>query len=445
MATYFVSSVDGNNADDGLSWANAKATIAGALSVATSAGDIIKVSHVHKDVLAADTTFTAGNHVSLIVVDRSNSDALAEMDGTNGYVGHTSNSYAVTFAGAYRVLWRGFYFLGSGSTAKSYTLGDTNNSDTRFKNCTFKLTANGNSVIDFGQAGANLIAFASLEDCTVVATVTTQRWCRQNNARIHLKNVTVSGTCRFYTVATRGNAFYAEGCDLSACSNAELISSYPGAANVVVLENCKLPASTTWYGANSNIGLAGIELLLYNCHSGDVHYHFGHYNPMGRTEAVTTYYADDGVTYDGTNRYSWKIVTTANCSIYTPYVSRWFATYHDGTSGITPWIEGLRVDSTTIIQNDEVAGEFSFQATSGFPISTFKDDLMTLLGSPANQTSSKTYADWTGSPTDTDSADSTFALASPSSTTPAEIGLLMGRVIVGEPSLTVYIDPQVRT
>jgi hypothetical protein len=173
-----------------------------------------------------------------------------------------------------------------------------------------------------------------------------------------------------------------------------------------------------------------------------VHWDFQHHNSLGSTVVETGIYASDGAEYNTTGtKYSWKIFTSAAATFYNPYVSPWIHQYHEGTSAITPNLEGFRDGSTTIIQNDEVWAEFSYQGTTNLPLAVFANDRMVPLASAANQTSSKTFSDWqTGT-----SADSTFKLATLANITPSEIGNLSARVCVGEPETTVYIDPQVRT
>lgn len=185
------------------------------------------------------------------------------------------------------------------------------------------------------------------------------------------------------------------------------------------------------------------EVFMFNCHSGDSHYAFGHYDGLGSTIIETGIYANDGASPDGgTTRTSWKIVTNSGASFYTPYRSPWFDKYHSGTSAITPYFEILRDGSATAFNDDEVWGEFSIQATTGSVLPVFKDDRMTPLGTPAAQTnSSKTASDWTG-----ENATAWFGkIAAPSATTPAEVGYLRARCVVGKASTTVYLDPTIRT
>src|SRR3990167_4942270 len=65
---YYVRSTDGSDASDGLTWANAKATLAGALAVA-AAGERIWVSQVHAETQASAMTLTsAGTPASPIEI-----------------------------------------------------------------------------------------------------------------------------------------------------------------------------------------------------------------------------------------------------------------------------------------------------------------------------------------------------------------------------------------
>jgi hypothetical protein len=208
-----------------------------------------------------------------------------------------------------------------------------------------------------------------------------------------------------------------------------------------IFEQCKLGSGVTVLAAQTSIPNRGsAEVRLYDCAAGDQHYHIGHYDAFGSTVVETSIYANDGAQYDGTNRCSWKIATTANCSYYTPYVSPWFGRYHSAASAITPSIEILRDGSATAYQDDEVWGEFSAKTTTGFTLATLYSDRMTLLGTPADQAAGVGVAGWTGE----NASAWSGKLAPASSFTPAEIGHLMARVCVGEPSITVYVDPAIR-
>src|SRR5688572_20921006 len=63
MTDRYTRSTDGNNADDGLSWANAKATVVGNSSIDV-AGDTIYVSDNHSESTAADISISLAGGLS---------------------------------------------------------------------------------------------------------------------------------------------------------------------------------------------------------------------------------------------------------------------------------------------------------------------------------------------------------------------------------------------
>jgi len=229
-----------------------------------------------------------------------------------------------------------------------------------------------------------------------------------------------------------------EGADWSVATNS-LFKSGVGSSGVAFLSHCKLGTGVTILATQTPANKSSTNVWLYNCASSDEHYQMGHYDAFGSTIVDTGIYANDGAQYDGTNYCSWKIVTTAYCSYYTPYVSPWIDCYHSGTSAITPYLEILRNGSTTAYQDDEVWGMFSYQGTSGYPLATIVDDRKGLLASAANQTAGVGTSGWTG-----DTGAWSGKLSPTASITPAEIGHLRARVCVGEPSITVYVDPTIR-
>jgi len=226
-----------------------------------------------------------------------------------------------------------------------------------------------------------------------------------------------------------------------------LISSQTVQSLNCIFANCSLYSGVTVLATQTVENKSSATAWLFNCSSGDQHYHLQHHDAFGSTIVDTGIYANDGAQYDGTNRCSWKIITTKNCSYYTPYVSPWIDCYHSGTNAITPSLEILRNGSTTAYQDDEVWGEFSYQGTSGFPLATLVHDRKDLLASAADQTTGMGKTSWMEAMGDPfDEADTAWSgkLSPTASITPAEIGHLRARVCVGEPSITVYVDPTIR-
>jgi hypothetical protein len=185
----------------------------------------------------------------------------------------------------------------------------------------------------------------------------------------------------------------------------------------------------------THLNRSSAECYVFDCASGDTHGLFGYANTMGSVVSDTGIFFTSGAAAQ-----SWKIVTTANCSFYTPFETPWFGYYNTVTTSITPYVEILRDGSTTAYQDDEVWLDVMAKTTSGSTQSSLTTDRMTLLGTPANHAAGAGLGSWTG-----ESGTAWSGKLVMASLTPAEAGHIQARIVVGEPSVTVYVDPQIRT
>ncbi len=441
MATYYVWSGASGSAT-GADWTNAFTTFGAGVTAATANGDVIKVHVGHAEALAADTTYTFAANVNTICVNKDSSDALATMNGSTQYIGHTSSSRSIIMAGSSKDLYfYGMAFLVKGSDRLALGAGD--GMSAIYESCYLK-----GGQTDGGISVGNI-------DCQAAVTVRGGTVSLDNNSGCYInlrgdltmQGVTVipggttlpSGLIAAVDADPGGATALFQGCDLSALGGIYLVKDCTIAATRVVFSGCRFGGSWSGMAAQTNSNRSSAEVWVYNCASGDQHYHIGHYNALGQTTVDTGIYANDHI---ADTALSWKVVTTANCSFYDPYESPWLSVYNAGTSAITPYLECVRSGSSTAFQNDEVWSEWSYQGTSGYPQATLVlSDRMTPLGTPADQTaSSKGASDWTG-----ENATSWFGKLGPAaSITPAEVGHIRARVCIGEPSTTVYVDPQIR-
>lgn len=457
MADYFVKA-SGSDANDGLSWATAKATLhtatTGALAVATASGDRIYVKYDDAFILTAGTTFTAANNIAVIAVSSTDYTTgtnwtPAVMDGTTGYIGHTTTSWSITVAGAFKCYFYGLALRTAGAGNVAITLSSPDGNHFEFESCYFwSGTTSSSAGIYTGTGGTGLNFYTKVISCTFRFGHVSQKIFIRSSLDIIGGGISSSSTAittifLFDQNSTVSNAVVS-GFDMSAAASSATIdgNSVTG-GNALMLDNCKLPSawSGTWIATQTSANKSSALLTAFNCSSGDTHYDFAYADSFGVLTAVTTPYFGTGAKYDGTNAVCWKIVTTANCSYYTPFVSPWIEKYHSGTSAITPYLEILRNDSTTAFNNDEVWGEFSVQATSGSVLPVFKNDRKALEASAASQANGAGLASWTGESGTAWSGK----VDSGTSATPAEIGMLRARVCVGATSTTVYVDPFIRT
>jgi hypothetical protein len=388
VATYFVWT-GGSNTSPYDTWAKAATAFGTAVAAATSAGDIIKVSHVNSESISGDANYTFAADVRVISCNKDSSDAPTVGATITGGAGN----YTINLAGAFDVYIYGLTFncgTGGGSRGVQINFNDGGHYETEL--CTFSPSAGGNVIFNQGSSAAN-------------------------NYSRHIKP-----TFNFKTSSAGLQCF----------NRVEIYeATLAGTAPATLIK------SSTTHGINATFVNKGqTTVTAFNCSSGDTHYALYHGDAFGETAVSTTIYADDGAQYDGTNRCSWVITTRENnCSFFTPYVSPWIDRYHSGTSAISLSLECLRDGNTTVYDNDEVWGEFSFKAT---PAARRRLSVTTAWRCSARLPADRQHIAWTGGTT-----PGKFKLES-GSITPAEIGHLRARVVVGEPNITVYVDPQIR-
>jgi len=99
---YYVRSSDGNDGDDGLSWANAFATLKKAEETA-AAGETVYMDDDHQETLAANTLYTfngtSGNPVRVIVVETDTTTAVASYNCTNQEISGDANNVYIYISG----------------------------------------------------------------------------------------------------------------------------------------------------------------------------------------------------------------------------------------------------------------------------------------------------------------------------------------------------------
>ena len=129
--------------------------------------------------------------------------------------------------------------------------------------------------------------------------------------------------------------------------------------------------------------------------------------------------------------YSWKIVTTANCTFSMPFECPPIAIWNNTTgSAVTATVECIGAALPT---DAEVWVDLEYLGDASSPQGSFVNDgTPDLLTTPAAQTTST--AVWGGS-------TAAFKLAV--TFTAQQAGWIYARTKIGKPSTTIYIDPMV--
>jgi len=439
MATFFVYS-GATGLNNGTSWTDAYTAFGSAVTAAVTSGDIIKVHKTHTEELAVTTTYTFLASVNTICVDKDAGDALAVM-GTAAWIGHSTLSRTINISSQtlHKIFMYGITFRTSAtSTGSKLNLGTVTKTHFEYEKCYFWLgSTKGLIDISISNSTDDLIFF-KFKNCTFRFGNVTQSIKVSENiifegGSISSLGVAPTNFLDFFGNRPAGGYVTFEGFDFSHLGGNNIVGNSTNLGGTVKIINCKMGVGFVLLANQTAGNRASSTVYLYDSSSGDTHMNFAYADAFG------TIIMDSGIFFtSGVATVSWKIVTTANCTFFTPFVTPWLDKYNDVLTAQSPYLEILK-NSAVAYQDDEVWGEFSYKGTSGFTTSTMVSDRMTILGTPADQTTGAGVASWTG-----DGAGAVSQKVESGSITPLEIGHIRGRIIVGQPSSTVYVDPQIR-
>lgn len=442
MAKYRVwNGGDNTGGADNTDWAQAYQTLLGATAAAGS-GDQVLVHYTHQETSAANVTWTLAANVNIHVVDKDSSEVPAIM-GTGGWVGGDSNFFH-TLASATNTAHHvsGLTFRTGGASDRDQTYGAADGCQWDLEDCYFWIgNTHASTNLIFGDDNSEVVF--SLTRPTFRFGATTQFIDVRARMEIESGSISSAGSVPA-TIFNPGGAgdlrkfdLQVTGADLSHAGSGNLVAdTSANSTGRAWFRRCKLGTSYVMLSTSQTTN-SGIEVYVYDSASGDSHIHIGHQNALGSTVVDTGIY----VTADA-EALSWKITTTANCSLSKPYCSPWIRKYNlDVSTAIQPWFEVVRDGSATAYDDDEAWGVFAYKGTSGSTQATIVDDRMAVLGTPAAQATGTGTGNWTGEGGTAWSGK----LQAPSSFTPAEIGDLRARVCLGVASSTLYVSPRIRT
>lgn len=448
MATYFVAS-GGSNTAPYDTWATAATSLGTALAAATSAGDIIAIQYdgvpATDSALAADTTYAfAADNVCLIASTNSGTSTITPTAmGTANWIGNSTTNRSIAFVAVNRKVYMyGLTLRTAGATADVIQIGGAaDGMHAELEDCYFwQGNTAGSGHIVFGRSGGDANTFVKLRNCTLRFAGASQQ-CRVG-AKLQIEGGSLSsaGTAPtslfFFNNDGGGAEVSCEGFDLTHLTG-NMVGDATFQSATVRLSRCKLGVFPPTIAAQTVNNRGSAEVFVFDCATGDTHGLMAHVNAFGTTSSDTGIYFTSGSAAQ-----SWKITTTSVATYYTPYESPWFGYYNTGTSAITPYVEIARDVSSTPYQDEEVWMDVAAKVTSGSTNSTIYSSRMALMGSPVDIPAGAGTGSWSpggGSP------DWSGKLELASSITPAEAGHISARIVVGEPLITVYADPQIRT
>jgi hypothetical protein len=434
---YYVRSSDGSDASDGLTWANAKATLAGALAIA-AAGERIWVSDNHAETQASAMTLTSAGTAAAPVEILCGDDAAEPPTAlaTTGSLTTTGNSAIshLGFAYCYGLTFN----VGTGNVSALHTFGVTANAAFGWEceACAFNLVETGvNGRVSIGTAsGATVDHRTIFRNCTISFGSTSQGLlCKDRFDMVGGSIATTGSVPTALVKTTAGPSLPARlrGVNLAAITTA-LVDVGAGLLDVR-FEQCKLGAGVTVV-TGTPAGPGGVRVFLDNCDSTDTNYRMQRSQYEGDVYSETTIVRTSGAS-DGTTPLAHKLVSSPAAKFYWPFYGPEIVQWNEATgSALTATVEIVH-DSVTALTDAEVWLEVEYLGTSGFPIASFASDrAASVIATPADQTSSSIGWTTTGI---TNVNKKKLAVGF----TPQEKGWVRARVALAKSSYTLYADP----
>jgi hypothetical protein len=441
MANLYVAST-GSNTSPYDTWAKA-ATAPLTATAAAAAGDTI-YQHAETFTISADTTYTLANGVRWICTNDKVNEPPQTLS-TSGVIDGTGTAGVdiVIAGGGAGFSIDGITFRTGNGTSSSYILvADSDNCFPTLANCVLELAGTASSsriyMGNFSNTRNHVVRLINTSVKVNSSSHSVQSACRilWENSDILASGSTVPTSFISAILRGGGAGMLFTGCDFSRLTSGTVFApSAPDSPVLIELSRCKLGTATL----NNTLTLTGLELLLQDCSSSDIHYQFAHYSYLGSTTISTSIYANDGAEYDvAGNKHSWVVAGNANTTRASPYVSPWITRYNEATSAITPELEIVRDGSSSAFTDIEVWSEWCLKTAGGSPLATLYSDYGGHLSSGTAQGNGIGLSEWTG-----ESGTAWSGRLECPSVTPAEIGHISARVVVAG-NHTVYVDPQIR-
>lgn len=440
MANKYVRSTDGNDADNGTTWALANATLVG-LAADMSAGDNGYISHNYAEVDLGTTAMTiafpgtaASPNKIICGNDAAEPPTTEATTGSLNRTGGVSTSTAL-FQGTFFL--RGLRIFVNSTSTSAISFSNANGDMQVLENVFAEITNGGTAArISLGTNASNGKSFVVANNCTFKFGNTSQGFYFQkaeiviNGGRISASSEAITTLIATAVIASAMTANI-RNFDLSSCaSSLNICAANFNCNGGVTLERCKLPASWTgglFAGAPVN---PFFRVSMYNCDSGDTNYKLLVGDLQGEMRDETTLVMTGGASE------SWKVATSANANeAVTPFATDWMAKRNTAVGSAKTITVEILHDSTTDLTNGDIWLEVECLGTSGVPLGVYTSGRRGVLATAADHANSSVT--WT-----------TTGLTNPNkqyltvSVTPQEAGNIMVKVMVAKASYTVYINPE---
>jgi hypothetical protein len=448
MAIYYVRSTDGSDSDNGSTWALAKATITGALNIATS-GDIIYVSQAHSYTNASSAiTYPTpkGTITAPIQVICVNDSAMPPTQLSNTAIEHATTTNGINFQNSSYIYWYGITFKSYGSiTLPMYCFQVFDTCGLQLTNTSgnyywYAVNANNNYNYHINFINTNFISGSATFSFQIGNTGSGP----YSLSHTYLfKGCTVTGTApsNFFNFSSAGMyvTISTIGCDFSLLGASSYL--FYNHSNCMLgskfhLQNCKLNSAMTLYN-NVITSIKLPEIILENCDSDATNYHNEWHMYQG-TIKHTIQVMKTGGASSGLVGFSWELATNARASSSYPLESPWLHMWC-GTTGTQRTVAVSFVhDSQSSLGSGDFWAEFEYRNSTNTSKTTI---LSTIPAAYPLMRNTMTYD------VETDAAWLTTGMTYPKCQRvqfqfiPPITGLVFMKFYLAKSNYTVYIDP----
>lgn len=371
MATWYVNSAAGGTAA-GTSWANACLTIAAAIAL-SAAGDDFDVLSTHAETSASTITLTfkgtpaAPNRV--FSCDNTNSPAQAG-DLLAGASVATTGSAANLNVNGYAYIYGVAFSVGSGANTGSIYIGPSAAFEQAFDTCAFKFLSTTNAFLEIGNTSANVgqnaiftgttVNFANLASGLVMI-----------GGQLTWKNTAaaIAGTAPTDLLLASAAGHLAivmfDGVDLSGVPSGKTIVAAMNAPANIQLANCELATGVTVCATPL---APGVNVDLVNSDSAATGNRQERYRYQGALTRESTVVKTGGAS-DDVAALSWKVVTSANAKVQSPFDCFEIAVWSD-TAGVSHTVSIDVITDNVVLNTNDVWVEAQYLGSSSYPLAS---------------------------------------------------------------------------
>lgn len=434
MANIYVRSTDGDNSDNGSTWALAKQTLGGAATVDVG-GDTVYISQNHSESTAGSISVNFADSSGPVRILCANDGAAPPTALATSALVVTTGSGSISIAKGSAAVTLYIYGI-TFRTGTGAGVGGFFAAECHLENCRIEFPTT------YASGSIGMSKGAEFVNCVLKFGSASQSIsCGDSDSPSIIRGGSVDGSGSTPNALFSGGymTMIMEGVDLSALASTVSIFQGFSVTNVTVMaRNCKLPAS--WSGAllyGSAVMLGNAAIRMVNCDSGDTNYRLWIEKLRGSIRDESTLVRTGGAS-DGATALSWKMTSNGGVDavFINPLESDEIIGWNETVgSSITVSIEILH-DSATNLKDDEIWLEVQYLGTSGFPLGSFISDAKAdVLATAADQASSSETWTTTGmSNPNKQKLSVTF--------TPQEKGFIHAVVKVAKASYTVYVCPK---